>query len=378
MSQLKKVIKSVLSPEMTNFLASRYNYIKYHYRMFETFSPKLDIEVPEGANDGVFYIFGTPISGNLGDQAIAMAQSRFLQDHFNNPVVEFQINETLAGVKYLRNHIKSNDIIFIQAGGNIGDIYYDAENVRRKLINTFTENPVVQLPQSVTFRNLDQMGFDGRVSQSIYKQQKEHFYLFARDHVSEDKLKQIFPENNIQLVPDIVLSLNERVDAQKSGVLFALRADVEKELDDTLVEQLRQHIENEGYVVKDTDTDIGVALDKFTRDAAVQKKIAEFQSASLVVTDRLHGMIFSVITGTPAIVFDNYNSKVKNEYNDWLSDYQNIRFFEQSDQNQDVVAEVKQAFDTIIDGAVPEFDVGAKYKPLLDTITHLVQTSDMK
>ncbi|SUP52246.1 General stress protein 30 [Weissella viridescens] len=164
--------------------------------------------------------------------------------------------------------------------------------MRRKLINTFTENPVVQLPQSVTFRNLDQMGFDGRVSQSIYKQQKEHFYLFARDHVSEDKLKQIFPENNIQLVPDIVLSLNERVDAQKSGVLFALRADVEKELDDTLVEQLRQHIENEGYVVKDTDTDIGVALDKFTRDAAVQKKIAEFQSASLVVTDRLHGMIF--------------------------------------------------------------------------------------
>ncbi|SUP52245.1 Uncharacterised protein [Weissella viridescens] len=43
-----------------------------------------------------------------------------------------------------------------------------------------------------------------------------------------------------------------------------------------------------------------------------------------------------------------------------------------------MVAEVKQAFDTIIDGAVPEFDVGAKYKPLLDTITHLVQTSDMK
>ncbi|SUP52247.1 Uncharacterised protein [Weissella viridescens] len=45
--------------------------------MFETFSTKLDVEVPEGANDGVFYIFGTPISGNLGDQAIAMAQSRF-------------------------------------------------------------------------------------------------------------------------------------------------------------------------------------------------------------------------------------------------------------------------------------------------------------
>ncbi|WP_185696122.1 polysaccharide pyruvyl transferase family protein [Weissella viridescens] len=379
MSQLKKVVKKTLSPEMTNFLASRYNYIKYHYRIFEWFAPQAEVVTPKLADNGVFYIFGTPISGNLGDQAIAMAQSRFLQDHFkSNPVVEFQINETLSGVKYLRKQIKPNDVIFIQAGGNIGDIYYDAENVRRKLISTFPNNAVVQLPQSLTFRNPEQLGFDGRVSQNIYKQQKQHFYLFARDHVSEAKLKQIFPENNIQLVPDIVLSLNERAETQKSGVLFALRSDVEKELDDTLVDQLRQHIQNEGYAINETDTDIGVALDKFTRDAAVQKKIAEFQAASLVVTDRLHGMIFSVITGTPAIVFDNYNSKVKNEYNDWLSDYENIRFFEQKDHNQDIVAEVQQAFDTIIGGAVPEFDVGAKYKPLLDTIGDLVQKSENK
>ena len=34
------------------------------------------------------------------------------------------------------------------------------------------------------------------------------------------------------------------------------------------------------------------------------------------MTDRLHGMIFSVITGTPCIVFDNFNSKIKNAYMD--------------------------------------------------------------
>ena len=39
----------------------------------------------------------------------------------------------------------------------------------------------------------------------------------------------------------------------------------------------------------------------------------------MLVTDRLHGMIFSYLVGTPCIVLDNKTKKVSGVYNSWLS-----------------------------------------------------------
>ena len=41
----------------------------------------------------------------------------------------------------------------------------------------------------------------------------------------------------------------------------------------------------------------------------------------MVITDRLHGTIFSLITATPCICFDNSNHKVKNSYNSWFKKF---------------------------------------------------------
>lgn len=62
------------------------------------------------------------------------------------------------------------------------------------------------------------------------------------------------------------------------------------------------------------------------RDKLLTNKWLEFSSSKVVITDRLHGMVFAYITGTPAIVFDNKNHKVKNSYIDWLNDVDYIHF----------------------------------------------------
>lgn len=46
-------------------------------------------------------------------------------------------------------------------------------------------------------------------------------------------------------------------------------------------------------------------------------KLSEYSKAKVVVTDRLHGMIFSAIVGTPCVCIDNVSHKVKNCYS-WL------------------------------------------------------------
>ena len=54
---------------------------------------------------------------------------------------------------------------------------------------------------------------------------------------------------------------------------------------------------------------------KENRVEIIMDKFKDFQKSELVITDRLHGMVFCAISGTPCIVFGNYNQKVKNYSN---------------------------------------------------------------
>ena len=50
------------------------------------------------------------------------------------------------------------------------------------------------------------------------------------------------------------------------------------------------------------------------RKSVIVNKLKEFAGAQLVITDRLHGMVFCYLTNTPCIVFSNYNHKVLGTY----------------------------------------------------------------
>ena len=54
-------------------------------------------------------------------------------------------------------------------------------------------------------------------------------------------------------------------------------------------------------------------------------KLQEFSTARLVITDRLHGMVFAAITGTACIAFRNYNYKIEGTY-EWIEYLQYIQF----------------------------------------------------
>ena len=62
----------------------------------------------------------------------------------------------------------------------------------------------------------------------------------------------------------------------------------------------------------------------------VKEKIQEFLGSKLVITDRLHGMIFAAITETPCIALSNYNHKVIGTY-DWISYLPYISFADSID-----------------------------------------------
>ena len=55
-----------------------------------------------------------------------------------------------------------------------------------------------------------------------------------------------------------------------------------------------------------------------------------------MITDRLHGMIFAAITGTPCVVLQNNNHKIKATYESWLRPLKHIRLQENFDAERDI------------------------------------------
>jgi pyruvyl transferase EpsI len=78
--------------------------------------------------------------------------------------------------------------------------------------------------------------------------------------------------------------------------------------------------------IRHTDTVIPRNLKLEERDTILDAKLDEFKQAALVVTDRLHGMVFAAITATPCIVLPNSYHKIKGLYDDWLTHLPYIRF----------------------------------------------------
>ena len=90
----------------------------------------------------------------------------------------------------------------------------------------------------------------------------------------------------------------------------------------------------------------------------------DFKKAELVITDRLHGMIFCYITGTPALVFLNNNHKVKSSYF-WINNAPHIKLVEDVSNNA-ILKALKE-----IKGKQTEIDSTnflKKYQPIISAI----------
>ena len=72
------------------------------------------------------------------------------------------------------------------------------------------------------------------------------------------------------------------------------------------------------------------------RAAELSRQIAAFKRAKLVITDRLHGMVFCAISGTPCVVINSQSPKVKGCY-EWIRDLGYIRFCDDVSQLTDII-----------------------------------------
>lgn len=283
-----------------------------------------------------FVLVNSPNHGNLGDQAIIESEIQLIES-VGKSYIEISAKQLWYNEQEFAAVTDRNSTIIVPGGGSLGELWPSEEFAIRRIIETFKNNKIIVFPQTATFSNEmpEDIAFTND-SLNVYKSHK-NIKFFVRDKKSYD----FFQKNGIDasLVPDIVTSYKyENNYTQRDGILLCLRSDVEKVLDksevDVVVSTLNKKYPN--LSITFTDTVIDGQIEVSQRTDIVKSKLDEFAHSKLVVTDRLHGMIFAAITNTPCIAFGNSNGKVKGVYK-WICNNEYIRFVNDMDDFMEAI-----------------------------------------
>ena len=280
----------------------------------------------------IFYC-STPIHGNMGDQAIALATYKFLQKNYPTyEIIEVEKDQIYKYIKAIKESINKDDLIFIHGGGNMGNWYPDEEYARRLIIETFKENKIISMTQTICFSNDESGKQELEKTKRIYNSHP-NLTLLARENKSYEIMKKIF-NCKVLLVPDIVFSLEGLLESteKRVNIMTCLRGDRESywgSKSKIFLNDLKSKYDN----VFEYDTVIPDIVRANVREGKLNEMWSKFFSSKLVITDRLHGMIFAFITKTPCIVLRSADNKVIESYS-WIKDVNYIRYVESIDLNK--------------------------------------------
>lgn len=262
-----------------------------------------------------------PQHGNLGDQAISLAEIKFLRQIFSNIKVIFNLND-------YKRYIKSNSLIFLQGGGNLGWRYDFEEKNRREIIENYPNNKIIIFPQTIYFE--ENYKNEENISKMIYSKHK-NLTIIAREKVSFNIMNKLFNNNTILYSPDIVTYLDNLIELNninKNGALLLFRNDSERFLNKSFIDDIYLYINKLYKYVNITDTVIDKNIDSLEQaKEEVSIKLKQIASHEIVITDRLHGMIFCAITQTSCIVIRNYNHKISSS-SEWFKHLDYIKFID--------------------------------------------------
>lgn len=279
-------------------------------------------------------LMGSPEYNNLGDHAIAYATKVFIHDNFKDyDYLEIEENEIIYNFKEVKKHINKDDILLLQGGGNMGDMYKDQVMIRKKVIKTFKNNHIIIMPQTIYFTKAN-----SKLPKYYFKHR--NLDIFARENKSYKILKELYMPEKVHLVPDIVMYLiNNNGDYKRknsdsnNNILICIRNDKEsKKIYDK--ERIKDIVKKQGKMINEISTVVEDNVMINEREKRLKNLFETFEKSDLLITDRLHGMIIAAIVGTPCIVLPTFNHKVIESYK-WIEelDYiQIINNFEEIEQ----------------------------------------------
>jgi len=271
-----------------------------------------------------------PEHGNIGDHAIILGQNLLLTAAFpgNNRVSITQSNFEIF-IESCRDYVGRKDLIVLPGGGSLGDTYPEEEEKRRQIIQAFPNNVILCFPQSVYFSKTIKGRYELDKTVHTYSRHTKMF-LCTRDPQSRDFLKENISGKDISLFPDMALMLKSAGSTDRNGVLLCLRNDIEGVLTNEEKISIMEKLIEIGLEFRLMDNHTGGSISESERNGIVHNQLELFRNSELVITDRLHGLIFSLVTGTPCMAIDNKSHKIM-PFRHWLRASDDVQFYNGED-----------------------------------------------
>ncbi len=264
-----------------------------------------------------------PAHSNVGDSAIWLGALALLRD-LGLPAPCYCCDADSYDRALLARRLGRGTILFT-GGGSFGDLWERHLLFRERVVRDFPHAPIVQLPESVHFERHDSLGraratFDAHGGVTI----------MVRDRESLELVRREFRARAV-LAPDVAFALGALggTGTPVHDVLWLKRGDREDRWSgrvpggaaaaDWIAEprtaRIRRHDAVRRFVERHARLRAlshpvlersypAVARERLMRGAAL------LSSARVVVTDRLHGHIVSLLLGIPHVVLDNSYGKL--------------------------------------------------------------------
>lgn len=267
---------------------------------------------------------------NSGDLAQTVCIDEWIYKNYPNGVV-INVAWTSPENKILKSickKVKTEDHVFIHSGYNITDICdeFAAPTVfpsHRIVLECLRNHKIVFFPQSVEYKSIEKW----KSIREMYSLHPDIIFI-SRDMISYEYAIKLLPNAKHLAYPDIVTTWigKYKFNEPQKDILVCLRFGAESLLSEQEKENLQKAICELGAVdFGDTDVTSSTFHYRGHRKQTVMEKIEEFSKYKVIVTDRYHGTIFSLIAGRPVIVLRTVGHKVKSaidwfpkEFNDYV------------------------------------------------------------
>lgn len=304
-----------------------YKYLWWTYRPIKTFLRSLQIakyrkeqtdrlnvliKNAESAPNRVFYL-GITEQPNLGDMAQHYCILKWISENYPTyELVKFEssvvTDNRFSFIPKFKSLYRPQDIIVFQSGYCTQDLGGDHELMHRLICDNIPDAHILMMPQTIYFQHQENM----KRTANSYNGAKNMLFL-ARDFISYDMAKSMFPDIVVKAYPDIVTTLIGTLEFKnkREGVCLCTRNDGEKYYTDEQLASLVSKLEkNTSVHKKDTQGKVSFKTIRENLQHYIEEEIESYSHFKVTITDRYHGTIFSLCAGTPVIIIKTTDHKV--------------------------------------------------------------------
>lgn len=288
-----------------------------------------------------------PLHANVGDSAIWLGERAMLREL--GVSVAYTCDERSFRPEDLLTVVPEG-VILVSGGGNLGDLWPERQHFREHLVRSFPRHRIVQLPQSICFRS----GENLRRAQEVFDAHPD-LTLLVRDRPSLDLARTHFAATSL-LCPDMAFTLPAptttghrahdvvwltRSDHEGAGLPLpasrgrTLHTDWTDERHAPPAWRLRREAAGqrlraavEASHARPGPGPASAVADAHDELAALQlaRGFALLASGDVVVTDRLHGHLLSLVLDRPHVLLADRYGKVENSWRTWTSGWPGVRW----------------------------------------------------